>query len=68
MALWRDGKLLALTIVCFVVCLSIPAWADIYSYRDQNGITHFTKDPNGDSRYKLLYRIPATAKRDSPAN
>lgn len=32
--------------------------ADIYSYTDENGISHFTNCPGQDERYKLAYRLP----------
>jgi len=33
--------------------------ANIYSFKDENGITHFSNMPHLDRRYKLVYRIPA---------
>ena len=32
------------------------AMADIYSYRDERGVVHFTNQPDGDKRFKLLRR------------
>jgi soluble lytic murein transglycosylase-like protein len=34
------------------------AIANIYSFRDENGVTHFSNLPHLDKRYKLVYRIP----------
>ena len=31
-----------------------PAMADIFSFRDERGVVHFTNMPNGDKRYKLV--------------
>jgi soluble lytic murein transglycosylase-like protein len=31
-----------------------PAVADIYSYKDERGVVHFTNMPNGDKRFKLV--------------
>lgn len=31
-----------------------PAMADIFSFRDERGVVHFTNMPNGDKRYKLI--------------
>ena len=36
--------------------LAQPALADIYSYKDDNGVVHFTNIPTNDKRYKLLYK------------
>ena len=36
--------------------------ANIYSFRDENGITHFTNMPHLDRRYKLVYRIPTAGQ------
>ncbi len=34
------------------------AAANIYSFKDENGVTHFSNLPHLDKRYKLVYRIP----------
>ena len=39
-----------------------PAWADIYSFRDERGVVHFTNIPTGDKRYKLI------RKEETPGN
>jgi hypothetical protein len=38
------------------------ASANIYSFKDENGITHFSNMPHLDRRYKLVYRIPVTGQ------
>lgn len=41
-------------------CAGLPAFAsDIYSYRDENGVVHFTNIKGLDPRYKLIYKAPA---------
>ena len=39
-----------------------PAMADIFTFKDENGVVHFTNIPNGDKRYKLLRK-----EGDNPA-
>ncbi|MFO0588591.1 MAG: lytic transglycosylase domain-containing protein [Polyangiaceae bacterium] len=39
-----------------VVLLPGLAAADIYSYTDENGVTHFTNKPSGDGKYKLYLK------------
>jgi hypothetical protein len=38
------------------------AHANIYSFKDEHGVTHFTNMPHLDKRYKLVYRIPDAFK------
>ncbi len=47
-----------------VFCISLPmtAIANIYSFKDDNGVTHFSNLPHLDKRYKLVYRIPESWK------
>ncbi len=35
-----------------------PVSADIYAFKDDSGVTHFSNLPHLDKRYKLVYRIP----------
>lgn len=37
-----------------------PAMADIYSFKDERGVVHFTNMPNGDKRYKLVRKEDGT--------
>ncbi len=39
------------------------AAADIYSYVDANGVTHFTNKPGGDGKYKLYLKSPDRAAK-----
>lgn len=36
-----------------------PAMADIYSFKDERGVVHFTNMPNGDKRFKLVRKEEA---------
>lgn len=38
------------------------AEANIYSFKDERGVTHFSNMPHLDRRYKLVYRIPTAAQ------
>lgn len=46
---------LFMTAACFA---TTDAAADIYAFKDENGITHFSNLPHLDKRYKLVYKIP----------
>lgn len=47
----------------FACALAGPsASANIYSFKDENGVTHFSNMPHLDRRYKLVYRIPASGQ------
>jgi Transglycosylase SLT domain/Domain of unknown function (DUF4124) len=45
-----------------VMLAATPSWANIYSFKDENGVTHFSNLPHLDKRYKLVYRIPESWK------
>ena len=47
-------------IACVLGCQF--ATANIYSFRDENGVTHFSNLPHLDRRYKLVYRIPVSGQ------
>ena len=44
-----------------------PATADIFSFRDERGVVHFTNMPNGDKRFKMI-RKEETAPRSGAAS
>jgi soluble lytic murein transglycosylase-like protein len=46
----------------FLAASAAPAMADtnIYSFRDEKGVTHFSNLPHLDKRYKLVYRVPSS--------
>ena len=53
----RSGYVLsAILAVLALVAGARPALADIYTYKDERGVVHFTNLPNGDKRFKLLRR------------
>jgi len=58
----RSLKAIAMCLATACAGTSSFARADIYSFRDENGVTHFTNMPHLDRRYKLVYRIPATGQ------
>ena len=41
--------------VVLLLCAAMPAWADIYSFTDEQGVTHLTNVPS-DARYKVFLR------------
>ena len=45
-----------------VALCPVEATANIYSFKDESGVTHFSNLPHLDKRYKLVYRIPDTWK------
>ena len=51
---------------CFIVSLiAVAAYvpsasANIYSFKDENGVVHFSNMPHLDKRFKLVYRIPTS--------
>lgn len=51
---------LGAAIACALGCQF--AAANIYSFRDENGVTHFSNLPHLDRRYKLVYRIPVAGQ------
>ncbi len=57
----------ALSCLAFAALMALaasawPASANIYSFRDENGVVHFSNLPHLDKRYKLVYRIPDAPK------
>ncbi|MEQ1519141.1 MAG: lytic transglycosylase domain-containing protein [Usitatibacteraceae bacterium] len=59
----RRGAHLAFS--CLVASALLPckdAAANIYAFKDENGVTHFSNLPHLDRRYKLVYRIPTSAQ------
>ena len=38
------------------------AAANIYAFKDEKGVTHFSNLPHLDKRYRLVYRIPTSAQ------
>lgn len=47
------------------ICLASSLWpvaatANIYSFKDDEGVVHFSNLPHMDKRFKLVYRIPTS--------
>jgi len=52
--------ILSLSFAAALLGLAAPAFADIYSFRDDRGVVHFTNTPD-DNRYKLVRREAGSA-------
>ena len=48
------SKLSAVLSLLALVASAGPALADIYSFKDERGVVHFTNMPNGDKRFKMI--------------
>jgi soluble lytic murein transglycosylase-like protein len=44
-----------------LAALARPAIADIYTFKDERGVMHFTNIPNGDKRFRLLRKEEGTS-------
>ena len=42
--------------------VATPAMADIYMYKDDRGVVHFTNIPNGDKRFKMVRKEEGTSQ------
>lgn len=56
--IWSGGFTGLIVIFIVSAALSGTAQANIYSFKDEQGVTHFSNLPHLDKRYKLVYRIP----------
>lgn len=52
------SRLLPALVLC---ALGTPAVADIYMYKDERGVVHFTNIPNGDKRFKMVRKEDNTS-------
>ena len=43
------------------LCAGGPALADIYMFKDEKGVVHFTNIPNGDKRYRMVRKEESTS-------
>jgi hypothetical protein len=41
--------------------VSMPALADIYMFKDEKGVVHFTNIPNGDKRFRMVRKEESTS-------
>jgi soluble lytic murein transglycosylase-like protein len=55
---------LKLSLLAALLCAgwALPAAADIYSFKDEKGVMHFTNIPNGDKRFKLVRKEEGTSE------
>src|SRR5205809_7471317 len=63
-ALYRIKSVFVLAAVAFGVA-AMPAAADIYSFKDEKGVVHFTNISGLDKRYKLV-RKESVASSGAP--
>jgi len=49
-------------LLAILLAAANTARANIYSFKDDQGVTHFSNLPHLDKRYKLVYRIPNSWK------
>ncbi|MFZ3324190.1 MAG: lytic transglycosylase domain-containing protein [Usitatibacter sp.] len=50
----RLTSAMTMAAAALAACLATPALADIYSYRDEKGVVHFTNIKGLDPRYRLI--------------
>ena len=55
----RFSRLLAALALCAV---GTPALADIFMFKDERGVVHFTNIPNGDKRFKMVRKEDTTSE------
>ena len=59
----RKGSM-RLALVCLIIPASlttVDAAANIYAFKDEKGVTHFSNLPHLDKRFKLVYKIPTAS-------
>jgi soluble lytic murein transglycosylase-like protein len=52
----RISNLFVMAAAAVAACVAVPASADIYSFKDERGVVHFTNIKGIDSRYRLVRR------------
>ena len=60
-------KLSAVLSVLALFASAGPAAADIFSFKDERGVVHFTNMPNGDKRFKLIRKEETSSKSGAAA-
>ena len=55
------SKLSVLFAFAMAASWALPASADIYSFKDERGVVHFTNIPNTDKRFKLVRKEEGTS-------
>lgn len=56
----RRARLAVFGMAVIGVLATTDATANIFAFKDENGITHFSNLPHLDKRYRLVYRIPTS--------
>ncbi len=62
LALVFRGPLAAALLALAGLAWPLLSAANIYSFRDENGVVHFSNLPHLDKRYKLVYKIPTAVQ------
>ena len=62
----KYGMTLSAVLTVLGLLAAGPAIADIYTYKDERGVVHFTNMPNGDKRFKLLRREEGSSNPGLP--
>ncbi len=57
---WLAAGIFSLPLFLPLLFFAPVASANIYSFKDDNGVVHFSNLPHLDKRYKLVYRIPVS--------
>jgi soluble lytic murein transglycosylase-like protein len=57
----RLKRVLVLAAAAFAVSAAVPALADIYSFKDEKGVVHFTNIKGLDNRYRLVRKEDGAA-------
>ena len=52
---------MSLLLAALALCAGRPAMADIFMFKDERGVVHFTNIPNGDKRYKMVRKEESTS-------
>ena len=52
---------MSLLLGALALCAGRPAMADIYMFKDERGVVHFTNIPNGDKRYRMVRKEESTS-------
>ena len=52
---------MSLLLGALALCAGSPAVADIYMFKDDKGVVHFTNIPNGDKRFRMVRKEESTS-------
>ena len=61
------SKLSAITAALAFAVLARPALADIFMFKDERGVVHFTNIPSGDKRFKMVRKEEGTSSNTRAA-